>query len=245
MLKLDVIIARLSHDRGWRHPSILDVAVSSGATTCDLQEVFRSSGIDPSIVATDIGIEAAILDVAPGVRVLIDASGTPLQYECFGVAIRAWNRRLDYIFGYWILTKVMQSIPIRLQTSHRKNVKLISRRINSLKMDFVEDDLAVPNPAFEKRFDIVRAANILNRGYFPEPKLRSMISNLKSYALGTGALIVINRTHLDGSNHGTVFSLSSDDTLKILERIGDGSEVEGLALDSSGVKAVPAKPLCH
>jgi hypothetical protein len=104
---------------------------------------------------------------------------------------------------------------------------LVSRRVSSLEnISVLQDDLSVRNPDFVCRFDIVRAANILNRDYFDLPVLRSMLANLVSYARGPGALIVINRTHPDDTNHGTVFEISRDGVLVPVARIGRGSEVE-------------------
>jgi hypothetical protein len=127
-----------------------------------------------------------------------------------------------------------------LRTPNRQTVKLISRRVSSEAVGFIQDDLTVYNQGLVRRFDLVRAANILNRGYFPESTLATMIGNLKSYCRGPGALIAINRTHLDGTNHGSIFSLASDGSLKLLERAGDGSEVELLALESPRTGSVAA-----
>jgi hypothetical protein len=230
MRELDAIIVRLARDRGWHRPAVLDVGVSSGVTTLDLLEAMTSSGLDPTIIATDMTVKAAILAIAPGIRVLVDVAGRPLQYDFFGLGIRAWNRRLDYLTGYYLLTKVAELLVLRFQKSHLKDVKLISRRICSAKSvaDIVEDDLIVRNPTFENRFDIIRAANILNLSYFDVVKLRLMIENLKAYARAPGALFVISRTHQDGANHGTIFQISSDNVLHIVERIGNGSEIEAI-----------------
>jgi hypothetical protein len=235
MLDLDAVTARLSHERSWRRPAILDVGVSSGITTLDLRKAMISNGIIPSVIATDIGIRAAIVTLAPGIKVLVDASEAPLQYDLFGLAVRPWNRRLDYISGYWLLTKITRNlVSNRIRVSVREHVTLISRWVTSGDtIDFIEDDLAVRNPAFEDRFDIVRAANILNRGYFDTAKLKIMIDNLKSYARGPGALIIVNRTHQDGTNHGSIFEVLPDKSLHILRRVGIGSEVENLVCAGS------------
>jgi hypothetical protein len=77
------------------------------------------------------------------------------------------------------------------------------------------------------RFDIVRAANLLNRNYFDADRLRLMVGNLKSYARRPGGLIVINRTHEDGTNHGTIFRAGDEDVATV-HRLGGGSEIESL-----------------
>ena len=108
------------------------------------------------------------------------------------------------------------------------DVKLVSRlRTVSANqaIEFVEDELAVRNPRFESRFDIARAANLLNRSYFDLSRLRGMIDNLKSYVRRPDGLLVINRTHEDGTNHGTIFRLDTGE-VQVVERVGGGSEIE-------------------
>jgi hypothetical protein len=230
MPDLDAITVRLARDRQWHSPAVIDVGVSSGVTTMDLLEAMVSNGLKPRVTATDLIIRAAIFAIAPGVRMLTDGTENPLQYELFGLGIRAWNRRLDFITGYIFLTKVAQSFATRLSKSHLMDVKLISRLRTSAAKDaveFLEDDLAIRNPSFANRFDFVRAANVLNRSYFEAARLRTMIENLKTYARKPGGLIIISRTHEDGTNHGTVFQVS-DNGVHVVQRMGNGSDIESL-----------------
>jgi len=230
MSNLDALTVRLARDRGWRSPAILDVGVSSGATTIDLLETMRSSGLEPTIVATDLTIKAGIFATAPGMRILEDSFGNSLQYEFFGMGIRAWNRRLDFMTGYFLLSRLGRILSARLPKSHIMNVKLVSRRRIWPMMDeieFLENDLTKRYSEFDNRFNIVRAANVLNRGYFDSAKLRGMIDNLTAYARKPGGLLIINRTHEDGTNQGTFFEVS-DSGLHAVHRIGSGSEIESL-----------------
>ena len=240
MSELDSIMVHLAKDRGWSSPMVLDLAVSSGVTTRDLQQAMNVSGLQPSIVATDIAIRANIVELAPGIRVLIDSSARPLQFEFLRLGLRVWNRRLDYVTGYWIVTWLARQLASGVSSAGGQEVKLVSRRATRSDENFeiLEDDLAVINRSFQKRFDIVRAANILNRGYFEPAKLLAMIDNIKAYARGPGTLVMVNRTHNDGTNHGTVFELSRDNALRVVKRIGAGSEIEELL----GTIAIGTKP---
>ena len=94
----------------------------------------------------------------------------------------------------------------------------------------VEDDLFKPNPQFNDKFDVIRADNIVNRGYFAGSKLRTMLDNLKTYARKPGGLIFVNQTHNDGTSHATVFETAVDGTVPVPWGIGSGSEVKPLAL---------------
>jgi hypothetical protein len=232
MSELDKRTVQLARDRGWRNPVILDVGVSSGATTIDLLETMRSSRLSPTITATDLIIEARIFAIAPGIRVLEDSLGNSLQYELFGWGIRPWNRPsgLDFVKGYFLLRSLAIILAAIFPKSHVMDVKLISRlRMFSTmgEVEFLENDLTRRCPDFENRFDIVRAANVLNRGYFELLKLQGMVDNLTTYARKSGGLIIINRTHEDGTNHGTFFEVS-DNAPHVVQRIGSGSEIEAL-----------------
>jgi hypothetical protein len=227
---LDAILIRLAQARGWQSPSVLDVGVSSGVTTREMVLAMQEAGLKADVLGTDIAIKATIVDLRPGLRALVDARGNPLQYELLGIGMRAWNRRLDTLTGYGLLTRVIRRLATNLPKTGRQAVTLISRRAGAgdAMPEIVEDDLALRNPSFEGRFDIVRAANILNRGYFEPDKLRAMVHNVKSYARGPGALIAILRTLEDGVNNGTIFELAPDRSLVALERVGKGSEIEDI-----------------
>ncbi|HVY43999.1 MAG TPA: ATP-binding protein [Hyphomicrobiaceae bacterium] len=231
MRDLDALLARCAHDLRLLAPAVLDVAVSSGVTTAELGRALADAGLRPAITATDLAIEARLVEVARGVRVLQDSAGRDLQYDIAGVPIRPWARRLDYVTGYRLLSMLARRLCRNNKDSPARSVQLISRRIDDRSgISFVEDDLIRPNPQFERRFDIVRAANVLNRDYFDHTALSAMISNLIAYLRGPGALLVLNRTHLDGSNHGSICRLEPSGTMLVVARIGRGSEVEETAL---------------
>ncbi len=44
---------------------------------------------------------------------------------------------------------------------------------------------------FAGRFDLVRAANILNKSYFSTAQIRSAVSNIRSYLSGAGSLLIV------------------------------------------------------
>jgi hypothetical protein len=229
MDELDALIADLAKERAWQRPLILDVGVSSGITTLNLQQAMLVNGIRPTFIATDLILNASIIEVVRGVRVLVDARGHALQVGLFGMGLRTWRRRLDLLTFYWFFIIIARLLAHRKGSVSRQDVRLVSRRLaKSQEIEFIEDDLTQRNPDFVRRFDLIRAANILNCGYFEPECLRNMIANLKAYARGPGAFVVINRTHQNGSNHGTVFKMSADGGLQAFRRVGRGSEIEDL-----------------
>jgi len=61
-------------------------------------------------------------------------------------------------------------------------------------IELIEDDIFQPRAEFVGRFDLVRAANILNRNYFSEALLEGALHNLRSYMKGPGAFLLVTRT---------------------------------------------------
>lgn len=77
--------------------------------------------------------------------------------------------------------------------------------------------------------DVLRTMNILNRAYFTEDELTSA-ANAVFDSVRAGGLWIVGRTwEEDCSNHATFF-LRREDAWQILGRIGNGSEIEQLAL---------------
>jgi hypothetical protein len=105
---------------------------------------------------------------------------------------------------------------------------LTSPKLHSLEdLELVEDDILL-STNFRHRFDVVRAANILNRDYFDSESLRAMLINLRERLTPRGLLAIVS-TEDDGANHGTIFRLGSDGALDVCERLGSGSQIEDLA----------------
>ncbi len=231
MLEIDAALAEHLVKQGRSRPDVLDVAVSSGVTTLDLRTALLSRHLEPQIVATDMLLEGQIVSLGPRVRVLVDNTGHPLQYDIMGLALPAWQRRLTAALGYGLVTSLLaRTVARHLEKNPLagERVKLVTPRLwTATGLELIEDDINRCNGQLQGRFDLVRAANILNRAYFEEVALSRMATNLLSYLKGQGGLLLVNRTHNDASNHGTLFMLEADRLLPV-QRFGSGSEVEGL-----------------
>lgn len=217
----------------------LDIGVSSGVTTIQFANSLNSAETQIKWTATDLFATAHLVDITPWLRVLADPDGWPLQYDINGRAVRPWIRRLDYL-TFAVIPRIMARWYLRprtkllIEAGQTEAVKLISPRLRDRQdIEFIEDDIFKRNPMFVRKFDLVRAANILNLNYFSVDALSHAICNLHSYLSGTGALLLVTRTNLSGENAGTLFELSADRSFRVVERIGPGSEVENLVLASS------------
>ncbi len=226
-----------------RDSEVLDIGVSTGITAVELSDYMRSSGISAPLTATDIFIDAFIVQICPGFTVLCDGEGWPLQYELRRFPLRPWIRRLDYItLAFVPLVVVRRILQPRLKAAVRSGrgarVQMTTRLLpQGADIRFVENDITVRSPAFVGRFGFARAANILNLGYFPPEQIQVALSNIRSYLRGAGSLLLVTRTDEAGKNNGTLFELAKNSRFRPLVRIGRGSEIEhlvvGLEIDLS------------
>jgi SAM-dependent methyltransferase len=213
---------------------VLDVGASTGRTTIELADFLCSVGASARVVGTDLFVDAHLIEVVPGLRILTDAQGWPLQYDVAGLALRAWIRRLDFL-TLAVVPRVMARALLRPRLSRKIAegrtipVRMESPALAARSIELVENDIFVPTPNFFGRFDLIRAANILNKGYFPAHRLTMAISNIRSYCRGPGALVLVLRS--EGEKHnGSLFELGGDSRLHLKGRVGSGSEIEPLIL---------------
>ena len=220
-------------------PRILDVGVSSGISTVELYDDLRRGGLEVEILATDILVDAFLVRVFPKCHALVDPSGFPLRLDLPVVTMKPWVTRDDYYNGFFILRKFVNSLFTR--RAHRilrnpgdariSEVKLVTpRALAKVGITVCTDDISRYNSAFEARFDFVRAANVLNKGYFSPALLSTMIANIGRYLRKPHGSLFVVRTHEDRANHGTLFRTGDNQHFEVVHRFGSGSEVEDLVL---------------
>ena len=236
--------ALMGHLQGEAINHVLDVGVSSGITTIELVDAFRSIGAAPQVVATDRWCHAYVVPVGWNCGALLDENGELLQMELFGTAMRSWSRRLDYVTGVALVRRALAAVigararQIMQDPSRgAEAVQLVTPRLQAVpQISQMKDDVLAFNPRLFGKFDFIRAANILNKGYFPTDALALGLSHLASYLRAPGAWLLINRTHPNEVNHGTLFRLDAQGRLQPIERFGAGSEIEELALQIGAAK---------
>ncbi|PDT52901.1 MULTISPECIES: ATP-binding protein [Sinorhizobium] len=238
--ELEVAFRPHAQERAGSLREVLDVGVSTGLTTVELARFLSDCGSAASITATDLFIEAHIVELFPWFRVFCDPGGWPLQYDLRGIAIRPWIRRLDYVTLAFIPLMLSRSIlqsrlRSRISAGVSTPVRMVTRSLPpNGAIVFVENDIMRQSERFIRRFDMIRAANILNTGYFSADQLHVAIENIQAYLHGPGALLMIARTNRAGENAATLFELDEEGSFTALERVGGGSEIERLVLDFRG-----------
>jgi hypothetical protein len=230
----------------FRPLQLMDVAISSGVSTAEWVASLDERGIDYHMVAGDLTVDAYLISAGLGLRLLVDELGYPLQYDIRGLALRRdLNRRglARRLVPLLWLRCVGALLRPRLRRRHTggsssqqsiygfacRPVRLVSSELKpGEKLTLVKDDI-LTDQHYAATFHAIRAANILNLGYFDAATLTAMLRNLRRRLLPAGALTVC-RTLEDGSNHATVFVLNKDGRFETSTRLNGGSEIEPLVL---------------
>lgn len=243
LVDLDALVAE--HLPRCRWLELMDVAVSSGVTTLDWAASLRRGGFEFRLVAGDATPSAWLLSLGRHVEVLVDSAGRPLQYDLFGrampsaapgpLAVLPWLGRLLTRLALAWDGDLRRSLAAGREVRGRRPLRsqrvalVVPEVLADPAIELVEDDLLAPaSDPFAGRFDVVRAANLLNRGYFDDGALRGMLARLAARLKPQG-LLAVCRTEEDGTNHATVFRRGEGGRLEPLARLGRGSEVDELA----------------
>jgi hypothetical protein len=233
---VNLMVAKHWKEEGAVPKEILDVGVSSGITSLEWVEQLASAGLEANLTATDLVLQAYLVTLCPGLEALLDSSGYVLQYSFLGVPMNGFQANDARGLGRVVRKIAAQLIRARGVTSLLKNstrhIFLVHAKARDHpRISFAEDDLfAIPSLAMTRRFDVIRAANVLNLGYFQPAEIKRAILNLKSRLSRAGALLIVVRTLPDGINHGSLFQLQDDGNFRLLERLGSGSEIEAIVL---------------
>jgi hypothetical protein len=208
---------------------LMDVGISSGITTRDWSEHLTAAGVTHEIVAGDSHTDGEWLSFG-WADLLFDRDHEDLLYaDLFGFGV---NISRDSMHSA-LVASVLKLLPRLSGLLHPevRHVALVSPRLrDGQTITVVEDDIFNRRPEMTGRFHALRAANLLNRGYFDDHCLREAVANLQDRLRRDGLLIVC-RTRPDGTNHGTVFQFT-EGRWAAVARIGDGSEIEELVLSS-------------
>jgi SAM-dependent methyltransferase len=216
---------------------LMDVATSSGITTLEWSEHLRAEGMAHHLVAGDSHVEGVWLSLGRSDILLDRGCRHVLFADILGRSVDVGGDSMRTTLVVGALRLLAQASPVlRLPV---RRVQLVSPRVRDCAtVTVVEDDIFALNQELTGRFDALRAANILNRHYFDDRRLRAAVANLRGRLRPDGLLIVC-RTHADGTNHGTFFRLARSGWV-VAARIGEGSEIEDLVVRDNARGALEA-----
>jgi hypothetical protein len=226
----DVDLITATYLRGKNAVSLLDVAISSGVTTLELLDLLESRGFETSGIGVDICVRAILRSIL-GIDVLYDAEGNVLQvatpffargrphHSQTSIRSRALRLAIKLLESQVVLGWMRKS-----PRSHQ--LDLVSPRLLARsRFEIVEHDIGIPHAAWDRSFDMVRAANILNSDYFSPDQINVMATNLRAWLKVGGLLVVCSTSAVDGCNHGMLYrKLDMVGNLEPLHQFGCGVE---------------------
>ncbi|WP_050421734.1 hypothetical protein [Bradyrhizobium tropiciagri] len=225
---------------GSKPSQIMDVGVSSGISSLEWADALTRAGIETKILATDLCMRGSLVRLLPGYEVLLDRDGKVLQHIVSNLPVRWYlNGPRDFLKGTGFVVAALNALagallPLANARGKWRDVLLVNPHArDDARLSFAEDDILAPNPAqLRGRFNAIRVSNLLNHGYFNEAQLRRAVANLRDRLVGAGSFLIVNRTHANGINHGTLFQLGDAIRFEVVARIGEGSEIENIVLSA-------------
>ena len=201
---------------------ILDVAASSGISSQEWYLQLTGAGLQVSVTGTDLSLNA-VLHRGTVAEYLFDPELNLIYLSLFGSAVHPRVLKALRSLGFGSIARR------RFKNDSRAiQLRLMSKGVSDVTM--VEEDLERPTYNAEKKYHVIRAANILNLGYFPATRLLGMVSKLLK-RITPGGVLIVCRTHADGSNHASIFRFDGSG-LSVVSRLGSGSEIEQIALQA-------------
>ncbi len=204
-----------------RHYDLLDVAASSGTCTVELDAALSAHGIEHATFASDLILDARCLSLWPG-RILFCEKNHVLQVDFAGLAFP--NTPPSKLSGLlFFVARGLIGLARRVGWSAQQ-VSLLSEAARRSSITFSEGDVfgEVFRADLARRFDVIRAANILTASYFTEAEIKRAIANLKSRLRAEGLLVLV-RTN-DEVNLTSVYRLHND-SLEPVEHVNGGVEI--------------------
>lgn len=206
---------------------ILDLAASSGTSTVELSHRLSKAGIRHTMFGTDLTLWAHHIRVPPA-TVLFGENDFIYQVDIGSLAFpNTPPSKLGscVFFAGRYLLKLHHSI-----FRKTKRIQLLSRAALESDVLFETGDIfgLVAPETFGRKFDVIRASNVLNRSYFSADQISFALKNIRDY-LNEDGLLVVNRT-AESTNMFTVFRLQGTTFSPLLVHNG-GTEIGDLVIN--------------
>ena len=224
---------------------VLDVGCSAGVSTVELHSALIAAGLPACTTGTDLILHADYVVDSSGVGVLFDPDGAFIQIDIGRWATPWIWRRRDWVFRPLLSFRARQLAAGHLGKfqralheavpgySHHAVPLTATTAEMAAGVRFQAEDIG--SPTVTGPFAIIRAANILNRGYFDSKAIRHMGELLTARLIDGGLLAVVRSEPVTNVNRGTIFRRGRCG-LEIVENLNGGSEVADLlaTVDVSG-----------
>jgi len=217
---------------------VQDRAVSHALTSAEWARKLFALYPEADFEASDVLLELIEVSVGNGERFIVEAGGPPIQYLRWPFAVPLSERvPRRYFVNGWVAQwgkRRWARLGLSAETLASSGFRLHS-------IPYIHPEaraLSQENPRFQLRVrsvfdrsacDVLRTMNILNRESFSEAQLQAGIQAAFDSVRPGGLWIVGRTSEEDLANHATIFRRQPA-SWELLERIGDGSYIEDLAL---------------
>lgn len=204
-------------------PVVLDVGASDGSTSLAVMKKLRFA----RYYVTDRHIKAHVYPTHKGMF-LSDTDAKPWLY-----ANRCFVIQNDLDGAEWPYNVIAARVFKAFDASKRRDerdIYMINPDLAAKRSDRIRIEQYSIFDAWEhEKADLVIAANLLNRGYFPDDDLRAGLRNLRDAMRDGGVLAVIENRNTGGGSieQSSVFRRSGNRFL-VEARIGAGSDIHEL-----------------
>ena len=220
--------------------NLLDIGISSGVTTDELIAELTSHGHQVQGVGIELSVHAYLRRIL-GIDVLFDRQGSVLQFSILGRSQGRPDASFTSIAARLFRAAIAASERLFVRRWAREPqrataVMLVNRRLQErTNFRIVEHDICAPMPEMPEKFDVIRAANVLNLAYFSPADMKAIVSRLVEVLKPRGVLVICRTSVADSSNNATIFQKAGDTSCQIrpVQRIGSGSELEGWLIRES------------
>lgn len=252
--RLDDFNVRLANHLPASRPlRALDVGISSGVSTLEWAETLEESGLDYRMTGIDLTLRGLVVSFGDRLHAVLDSTKWPMLFEIDGQWISNPPRKrhlLRHPFSL-ALTKcalvlwarryreseIEQSGQILGMPTRTQAIHLVTPRLTKHPRVTVSEGDIVTESGLQGEFDVIRAANILNRGYFDDDTLAAIAQNLRRHLAPNGILAVCHTHDEERLNRASIFELGQNNRFALLAKMNGGAEIEDILLQLPGVSA--------
>ncbi len=214
---------------------IHDTAVSDGRTAVDFfHQLLKNSLHSFQYYASDKDSEIFIYQKGR-LKIARDEKGNLLQIIFPPFVFNTTKPENSYLYPLnklvkFIIKKVYKNFLKNSKQTGVKKIKLFSYlAIETEKkyknFQFLNYDLTKKT---DKKFDVIRAMNVLNTSYFKNQTAQQIINNLKESLEEEGLLIIGSNQGANTRVDGAIFKKTKDNNLKIEKEFGNGPQFKEL-----------------
>ena len=263
--ELDERLAAILQEQQAATPVFMDVGMANGISTLETIRCLERAGLQVRTIATDRNLEAHVVRLHGDLDALVEPNGHILMLEWHGWRIPSHCDRWDYLTGRFLvkwgvmawakhrLARLSLPLAPRPSATGAESCPvegpflLVTPELKG-RPDVVvrTDDILEPLPAdLVGVADVVRIVNVLRPDRFSPGQLQQVAVNLRQRCRDGGLLVVGRNRMQQGIRPRSAASISQAEPgggLRLVERLGNGSEFEAYFLPPGGETAFGHQP---